>query len=330
MWVPMTYTKIPVETSLLRNPTSEELDTRRYWIEASASLFNFAIEDPELSQMPICAQLAALMTFWRTENPQATAQSLEDAALDLSYFGPVGKALWYLPDKSDPQFRKEIKRFATDPPNAIGTHYLFYIVGTLASHGYQVGFVPEAGKASRKTPDLWAEKDGQRTWIEANAKQPKRPIDSPEKVWQLIRDIITEKKQKFSEPIFAPGLIVADVSPIADQINRGGTLGSAPLVRTRSDCCEPLPLNGFICRLYQDVEWSSRPENRDNIFAFLVQEFAAIDRQKHNVEQCLVTVSRRVVRVGNNLAFPRQHQLVITRNAEKQALSELSRFIYVV
>jgi hypothetical protein len=326
----MTHTKIPVDESILLTPSNEETDTLKYWIEASAYLFNFAIDDPELSQMIICDQLAALLTFWRTKSLKTSPQDLEDAALDLSYFAPVGKALWYLPDKSDPQFKKEIRRFAAGPPTAIGTQYLFYIAGTLASHGFELGFVPEAGKESRKTPDLWAQKNGQRIWIEANAKQPKRVIDSPEKVWQLIRDVIAEKKQKFGDATYAPGLIVADVSPIAEEINRPGTLGSAPLVATQSDCCEPLAPNGFICRLYQDVDWPSRPENQDNIFAFLVQEFAAIDRQKHHVEQCLVTVSRRVVRLGNNLAFPRQHQLVVTRNAEKLALKELSRSVYVV
>jgi hypothetical protein len=85
-----------------------------------------------------------------------------------------------------------------------------------------VGFVPEAGKQNRKTPDLWADKNGKRILIEANAKQPVRTIDSPEREWQLIRDILEEKKQKFSEAIYAPGLIVADVSPITHRINKPG------------------------------------------------------------------------------------------------------------
>jgi hypothetical protein len=326
----MAYSKLPVDETILAHPGNEETDTLQYWIEASAYLFNFVIEDPDLARLPIADQLDVLLRFWRTRRLSAKQVDLEDAALDLSYFGPVGKAVRYVTDKKNPQFRKEFKRFATDPPSAIGYHYLFYIVGTLAANAYQVGFVAEAGKQTKKTPDLWAEKGGKRTWIEANAKQPVRTIDSPEREWQLIRDILEEKKQKFSEAVYSPGLIVADISPIAHRINKPGTLDGAPLVKTNKDCCQPLPGGGFLCRLYDDPEWAARPENRDNVFAFLVQEFATIDRSKYHVEQCLVTISRRVVSIGNNLAFPRQHQLIVTRNAEAIALTELSRSLYVI
>lgn len=154
----------------------------------------------------------------------------------------------------------------------------------------------------------------------------------------MIRDILEEKKQKFSEAIYAPGLVVADVSPIAHRINKPGTVNAAPLVKTNADCCRPLSGGGFLCRLYDDPDWASRRENRDNIFAFnrdnifafLVQEFAAIDRSKYHVNQCLVTISRRVVITGNNVAFPRQHQLIVTRRAEASALTELSRSVYAV
>jgi len=326
----MAYTKIPVDETILANPANEETNALPYWIEACAYLFNLIIGDPDLSRLPIGDQLHALLSFWRTKRLSAARADLEDAALDLSYFGPVGKAVWYVTDKKDSQFKRELMRFATDAASAVGNHYLFYIVGTLAANGYKVGFVPEAGKQNRKTPDLWTDKNGKRIWIEANAKQPVRTIYSPEREWQLIRDILEEKKQKFSEAIYAPGLIVADVSPIAHRINKPGTVNAAPLVKTNANCCQPLPGGDFLCRLYDDPDWASRPENRDNIFAFVVQEFAAIDRNKYHVDQCLVTISRRVVITGNNVAFPRQHQLIVTRRAEASALTELSRSVYAV
>ncbi len=326
----MAHSSIPVDETILGNPANEETDTLQYWIQASAYLLNFVSADPGLSRLPIGEQIKALLLFWKTEGLAASQASLENAALDLSYFGPVGKAVWYVKDKADPQFKKELERFAINPTSEIGNHYLFYIVGTLAANGYELGFVREAGQQNKKTPDLWAEKSGKRIWIEANAKQPVRTIDSAEREWQLIRDIIAEKKQKFSEAIYNPGLIVADVTPIAHRINRPGTFGTAPMLKINADCCEPLGGGGLICRLYNDPDWASRPENRDNVFAFLVQEFAANDRSKYHLEQCLVTVSRRVVRDGNNQAFPRQHQLVVAQSSETSALTELSRSVYVV
>jgi hypothetical protein len=158
----MAYTKIPFDETILANPANEETNALPYWIEACAYLFNLIIGDPDLSRLPICDQLHALLSFWRTKRLSAARADLEDAALDLSYFGPVGKAVWYVTDKKDSQFKRELTRFATDAASAVGNHYLFYIVATLAANGYKVGFVPEAGKQNRKTPDLWADKNGKR------------------------------------------------------------------------------------------------------------------------------------------------------------------------
>ena len=146
----MAYTKIPVDETILANPANEETNALPYWIEACAYLFNLIIGDPDLSRLPIGDQLHALLSFWRTKRLSADRADLEDAALDLSYFGPVGKAVWYVTDEKDPQFKRELTRFAIDPASAVGNHYLFYIVGTLAANGYKVGFVPEAGKQNSK------------------------------------------------------------------------------------------------------------------------------------------------------------------------------------
>ncbi len=101
----MAYTKIPVDETILANPANEETNALPYWIEACAYLFNLIIGDPDLSRLPIGDQLHALLSFWRTKRLSADRADLEDAALDLSYFGPVGKAVWYVTDEKDPQFK---------------------------------------------------------------------------------------------------------------------------------------------------------------------------------------------------------------------------------
>lgn len=327
----MNQLSVYVDKLILAIPSNEESNTREYWLNACAHLLNFLALDSELITTPLFHHTKNLVDFWRTRSHNAGSEDLEDAALDLSYFGPVGKAVWYLAGKNDPQFLKELKRLAVAPDTEVGNQYLFYIAGTLAANGYNVGFVPERGNDKKKTPDFWVEKDGKRTWIEANAKQPRRKIDSPDKVWQLIRDVIAEKKQKFVDPVYHPGLIVADVTPIAEHINDIGSVGSGKWIKTDERVCRPLnPSGGLICRLYDDVDWASQPENQNNIIAFLVQEFAGVDRTKYHLSQCLVTISRRAVRIGKNLSFPRQHQLIVDRNDEANALTDLSRHVYVI
>lgn len=315
------------------DPAREEKDSAGFWFMACEYLLDYLGQDDRLRTTPFYDKLFELVGFCREQiiNSGNTRKNAENAALDLFYFGTVAKAVWYVTEKEDPQFRRELLRFAKDPDGAIGNHYLFYIAGTLGAHSYRIGFVPEAGKTGEKTPDLWAEKNGRKTWIEANAKQPTRAIDTPEKVRQLIRDAIGEKKLKFTNPSFAPGLIVVDVSPIADQINAPGTFGQAPLISLRPETCYPLPADGgFLCRLYEDAAWATRPENQGNVFAFLVEEFSAVDRTRFHVAQCLVTISRRVVASPSGLSFPRQHQLIVDKNSENIALTELSKSVYVV
>jgi hypothetical protein len=255
-----------------------------------------------------------------------------DATFDLALLSPVGRALWHLRDRlaADPQLRLELERLASDREALVGNQYLFYIAGTLASKGYEVEFVPEQGKQQKKTPDLRASKGRKTIWIEANAKQPKREINSAERLWQLIRDIIAEKKQKFEEPKYSPGMIVADISTANHLLNE---TGSIPLLKLRGDLCRPLgpkDEGGFVYRLYEDTDWHTRPENKGNVFAFLVEEFAAINRERFHVHQCLITLTRQVWQDGHQVAFPRGHQLVVHRSAEDDALVDLSRHVYVV
>lgn len=82
--------------------------------------------------------------------------------------------------------------------------------------------------------------------------------------------------------------------------------------------------------LYEDDEWESYRENQGNVFAYLVDEFSRIDRTKYHVSQCLITITRRVLRDGQQIAFPTGHMLIVHREAEAEALLDLSRHVYVV
>jgi hypothetical protein len=318
------------DEAVLNDPANEESDAFEYWINATAHLLNVLHADSNLRGTALHGQLLSLIAFWDAKPEERNNEKAMDAFLDLAWFGAVGRALWHLRGSKDAQLRLELERLATDPEVLVGNQYLFYIAGTLAAKGYAIEFVPEKGKHGKKTPDLKASKSGKSIWIEANAKQPKRVIDTPERLWQLIRDIIAEKKQKFTDPAYAPGMIVADISTAYHLVNETGT---APVLKLRGDLCKPLGKtiqDGFVYPLYADPDWHKQPENQGNVFAYLVDEFAAIDRAKYHVAQCLITITRRVWRDGRQVAFPKGHQLIVHRSVEPDAMLDLSRHVYVV
>jgi hypothetical protein len=326
----MAHNLCKVDGAMLDDPANEENMPFDYVANATAHLLNIVRANSQLRSSPLHAQLLSLMEFWNAAPEGREKGRAVDAFVDLAYFGTVGKALWYLRGKNDPQLQRELERLATVPGALIGNQYLFYIAGTLAAKGYDVSFVPEKGKQGKKTPDLRASKNGKTVWIEANAKQPKRLIDTPAKLWQLIRDIINEKKQKFADPTYWPGLITADISPAQHLVNENGTI---PRLKLREDLCRPLGASladGFIYPLYADDEWHTQPENQGNVFAYAVDEFSRIDRAKYGVTQCLITITRRVWHDGHQLALPKGHQLLVHRLSEADALLELSRHIYMV
>src|SRR5262249_38457824 len=97
------------------------------------------------------------------------------------------------------------------------------------------------------------------------------------------------------------------------------------------DSCNPLSGEGqFLYRLYEDPDWKIRPENQDNIFSHLVEEFSSIDRSRYHVSRCLVNITRRAVVTSNAISFPRQHQLIVAKDFERAALTDLSRHGHVV
>jgi len=332
-----------VDEAVLADPGNEESASLDYYFHATAHLLNVLHADAKLRKSPLYEQVMALVQFWNADPSERNNTKAYDAAIDAHLFGTVGKALWYFRGKNDPQLRKELGRLATEEGALVGTHYLFYIAGTLAAKGFNVSFVPEQGTKGAKTPDLLAELDGRRIWVEANAKQPKRTVDTPEKIWQMIRDIIEEKSQKFTDaqysPVksqkftdaqYSPGMIVADISTAYHLVNENGT---APFLKLREDLCRPLGhslADGFVYRLYDDPAWEQQKENQGNVFAYLIDEFSRIDRSKRHVDQCLITITRQVLRDDKMLAFPKGHQLVVHRDAESQAMLELSKHVYVV
>lgn len=317
-----------VDLDILNNPLREESDPIDYGINAVAHLLNVLHGDAALRNSELHKQLLSLVAYLDADPEQRKKSAAKDAAMDTMWFAPVGKALWFLRGREDPQLRRELSRLAKDPGVLVGNQYLFYIAGTLASKGYDVEFVPEQGKSGAKTPDLKAVRNGKTIWIEANAKQPTREIDSQEKLWQLIRDVIAEKKQKFNDPRYAPGMIVADISPGYKLLDNSGKPRNLKL---RGELCRPLSGgDGFLYPLYEDADWQSRPENQDNVFAFIAEEFAAIDRAKFHVYQCLITITRQVWESDGKLAFPKGHQLLVHRAAENDAILDLSRHVYVV
>ncbi len=204
---------------------------------------------------------------------------------------------------------------------------LFYIAGTLAAKGFNVSFVPEQGKQGTKTPDLLAKKGGRKIWIEANAKQPKRTIDTPKKIWQMIRDIIDEKSQKFSDPKYSPGMIVADISTAYHLVNENGTV---PFLKLRLNLCRPFGRSlseGFIYPLYEDAEWKQHKENQGNLFAIWLtiladRSYQAVDHVSNITRQSCTTTygcfSRKVTS-SSYIGMP-----------ETAALTELSKIVYVI
>jgi hypothetical protein len=144
----------------------------------------------------------------------------------------------------------------------------------------------------------------------------------------MIRDIIEEKKQKFADPDFRPGMIVADISVADFELNETGT---PAFMEQSTRHVEWQPGGGFIYRLYDDQTWGERLHNQGNAFAYLVEQFRDIDRARFGVTQCLLTVARRAYLTPSGLmAFPKFHVLIVDRAERANALLDICRFVYLV
>jgi hypothetical protein len=327
-WMPDLRRFYEVNQIILDDPSNEHgLLALDYYLNACGHLLNVLDADPKLRHSQLAGLLEHVFAFLGAEPSEHDNTEADEAAEWLGLFGVVGKALWFLRNKDDAQLRRELRRLATEPQQVIGNQYLFYIAGTLAANGYDIEFVTEQGGAALKTPDLRASKAGKNTWIEANAKSPVTAVDTPQRLAWMVRDIVAEKKLKFANSIYSPGLIVADISPADHLVNDSGAV---PQIKLLANVRKPLPTGGFLYRLYDDPQWNTLPENNGNIVAYVVDEFRQIDRSKHHVSQCLITLTRRAFKSNGKLAFPKYHLLVVDRSAEEDALTELARIVYVV
>jgi hypothetical protein len=317
-----------VSDTILNDPSNEEgsiaLD---YYLNACAYLLNVLNANPKLRRSELAGLLQRVLAFFDMDPSERDNSGAIEQARWLGLFGVVGKALWFLRDKENPQLRRELKRLATEPLQIVGNQYLFYVAGTLAAKGYDIEFAKEQRKRKIKTPDLRASKAGKSTWIEANTKSPTIAADTPQRLAWMARDIIAEKKTKFSDPAYCPGLIVADISPANFLVNETGTF---PHMKLDQKIVAPLPNGGSVCRLYDDPGWSACPENSGNVVRYVLDEFSQIDRSKYHVFQCLITVARRAYVSTSGIAFPKFHLLLVDRSAEQDALFDLARWIYVV
>jgi len=316
-----------IDETILNDPSHEERSTLDYYLNATAFLLNTLDDDPNLRTTKLHRDLWSVISYLSSDDDRDTVQARK-AAKWVSYFGPVGKALWHLRDKSDPQLRRELTRLAAQPRQVVGNQFLFYLAGTMAGKGFDIVFEGDIG-TKKKTPDFAATKLGKTTWVEANAKQPRIAVDSPVRISRMIRDLIAEKKLKFSDSRYVPGLIAADVSAADYTVNE---LGLPPNVKLREDLIRQVPMRpgSFVYRVNEDPEWNEHPENRSNVVSYLIDEFASIDRSRYNVTQCLLTITRTVVEQGGMLAFPKRHLLVVHRSAEADSLFDLANLVYVV
>lgn len=165
-------------------------------------------------------------------------------------YGPIGSFIYICEQKNDPQFLKELKRLFEPNESMIGQEHLFFMVYWLKSKGYKVGFVDEEKTKSKRTPDLFLEVDGDKIFIEATTKN-----SSDKNIFRQIQYAIDEKKQKFKDNKYQPGLIAID-------------LGSYDLekvfnyINIRKDCT-PLDIYGAIhFKIFNDLEFSKYKENQ--------------------------------------------------------------------
>lgn len=303
----------------------EEADSLAYYFYSASHLANVLFADPVRNERAL-QKMLPIIGFWMAPPERRDMTHAENAAIDLHFYGTVGKAFHLLRDRVNAQMMSELRRFLDDEKVVASNFFLFYVAGALAAHGYDVEFVAEESRDHVKTPDLVATKGSRRIYLEATTRQPRVPIGSAGRLRQLVQGILEEKRQKFADSRFHPGVIVADVSPVNYALSAAGT---APYLKLKDDLREPCPGGAFIYRIYRDPDFWSIPENRGNLLAYLLHEFAAMGAEA-GVSQCLIADTRRVQPTDVGLEFPKRHQLVVDRRHESEAMTELAKTIYVV
>ena len=69
-------------------------------------------------------------------------------------------------------------------------------------------------------------------------------VDTVQRLAWMVRDIISEKKNKFTNPVYSPGLIVADIaSPALGERKRSPTPHRAPARHSEAAPERGIPLS---------------------------------------------------------------------------------------
>jgi len=220
---------------IIADPSAENTSTLEFYRHAVGYLLHVLKRDPYLSSSLLATAGERALNFWSL-SPQDRQQSkVADAAMDLHVLGTIGKAVFRCGGIDNPQLRKELIRLVETEYGLLANYYLFYVAGTLGAAGYGVQFVSEEPKKGARTPDLLASKADRRAFVEATVKEPVRAIHSTEQLGHVIRDVFEEKRRKFMDVRFTPGLIAFDATPIA---NRAGQSDLAPGVRLQERLLE--------------------------------------------------------------------------------------------
>jgi hypothetical protein len=307
---------------ILNDPDNELHDGLSYYRAATRYLIARLSQRRATRESPCTIEAKRLLQFWDQDSWRDDMAAARDNAIGTQNLGIAGKALWYLRGDTSVQLSTELERFA-QKPEIRGTHYLFYMVGTLAAHDFRVSLVEEKG--DDHTPDIFAAKDSRAIWIEATTKQPRIRLTSAQEIETRIREIFDDKLKKFHDHSFWPGMIVADIINMDVDANERNT---PPRISMHSELSVPLPHGtprSSLYRTYADPDWHQR--NGGNIVAYLIDHMSYVDRTITQIDQLLLTI-REVEVHENHISFPEQHLLIVHRDAEQTALGELATQAY--
>lgn len=239
-------------------------------------------------------------------------------------YGIIGKALYFLKQPlTQAQFKRELMRYASRPDELIGNHYLFYLAGLLAEKGYTVNFVPES---TFPTPDLEINKSGSTYFIEANARQRRRIIDDPTDLRNQIKALIEEKRTKFRDTHFRPGIIAGEVSPLVPLFNKDKDQRTLNL---NAQAIKRLPSGTILYDLSQDNDWHNNPDNIGGVFQCLVEEYALQDTD-NRLDGVFLSISRQIYQEGDELEYPRAGLLILDKNSAATLYEGLIKQIYII
>lgn len=281
--------------------TLEEDEPTDYFVECCTFLDEFLDSRDDLSGEDIRQKVRQLLEWLYADPQDRNASCAEDVGIDLHLFGQVGKALYFLRNQlNTPQLREEVRRFFSDINQLRGNAWLFYVAGMMARAGFQVEFIEELGKLALKTPDFHATRNGQRVFVEANARsQAYTDInDIATLLWEVMHgDKKNGKQLKFEDPRYDPGLIAVDASHCDLKAN---ATGLPPHVKLKADALVVQNSAGRIYDLTKDKSFFKEMENTGNIVEYAIRYFHALAaKNRYCVRALLVgTLEQAVERLG--------------------------------